>query len=54
MKYSLDINIISNNAGLRTAVKNVLPGIDHPGVWEGEYIWNEGINENDNGFFFAR
>ena len=53
MKYSLDVHIITNNKGLRTAVKNVLPSIDHPGVWNGEYIWIEDKNVNGDNYFQA-
>jgi hypothetical protein len=53
MKYSLDVYIISNNAGIRTAVKEVLPSKDHPSVWDGEYNWNEGLNTDNNEYFSA-
>jgi hypothetical protein len=54
MKYALDVHIISNNAGLITAVKNVLPNIDHPGIWNPEFIRNEDTDINDNNFFTFR
>lgn len=53
MKYSLDVYIVTNNAGLMTAVKNVLPAIDHPSVWSGDYEWGEGTKENGDKFFTA-
>jgi hypothetical protein len=53
VKYSLDVYIITNNNGLRNAVKNVLPSINHPGVWSDEYIWMDSINEDGDKFFFA-
>ncbi len=53
MKYSLDVKIITNNHGLRNAVKNILPSINHPGVWGGQYIWNEDVDGEGNSYFFA-
>lgn len=41
MKYSLDCHIKTDNGGLRNAIKQVLPSIDDPRVWDGQYDFSE-------------
>lgn len=45
MMYSIDVYIRTNNQGLRTAVKNILPRKEDPKVNPYEYRWNEGKDE---------
>lgn len=46
MKYSLDCHIITNNSGIRNAVKQLIPSINDPRVWGGEYKFKEDLNED--------
>lgn len=41
MKYSLDCYIRTNNSGLRNAVKQLIPIISDPRIWDGEYDYIE-------------
>jgi len=41
MKYSLDCHIKTDNAGLRNAVKQVIPSIEDSRVWDGSYTFDE-------------
>lgn len=53
MKYSLDIKLITNNAGIRNAVKNILPSDSDPKIWPDEYIVTESEEENGDKFVYA-
>lgn len=48
MKYSLDCYIKTNNAGIRNAVKQVIPAIDDSRVWDKEYDFHE-FEDSDDG-----
>ena len=47
MKYSLNCYIKTNNAGIRNAVKQLIPSIDDGRVWDGEYTNDEFQDPND-------
>ena len=57
MKYSLQLKVISNNTGLRTAVRNILPDIDHPHVFDdgnpNTYVVVEDVGMDGNAYLFA-
>ena len=53
MIYSLDLYIMTDNSGLRNAVKAVLPASNHATVWETEYEVVEGTNFDGNDFLRA-
>ena len=53
MKYSLDCHIKTNNAGLRNAVKQVLPSIDDTRVWGGAYDFSEFEDPFDGVIIFS-
>ena len=44
MIYSLDCCIKTNNNGIRNAVKNLIPDIDDPRVWDGQYSYTDTLD----------
>lgn len=51
MKYSLNCYIRTNNDGIRNAVKQLIPDINNPLVWDGEYDFNEFVDEDEISVF---
>lgn len=54
MKYSLDCHIITNNNGIRNAVKQLIPSIDDSRIWGEEYEYYEKPNEDGVMIFSCR
>ena len=54
IKYSLDVKIIvaPNRANIINAVKAILPSIDDVAIWDGAYLWGEGIDEETGNIVF--